>query len=417
MIPSASATIKVMARDLHLSLWKPLALLVLCVGPAAEATELERYLIAPTERPARCEQITELLPVNEKVAAFYEGKAYASVIPAPVDRHTQSFQCEGTKGTLYFFQYLTTRDKDQALLFARPVVTQGTDSPRLLDWSGGFVILSFANAPDDLKTLLEAKVAPPPLFTEVGVSTFIVTSLPEIPTLSTNSTNSTNLTNIAISTIPALSTATPPSVSSMTATTPPPHPSSAKPIILNTPSDISVETLKRIRKALACRDKDLPKELVPPCEWFEAFRKAVAVTPVVISTGARIGQGYRLYEDGSLGGEVFQAAVGSGEIGEINLFPLYPANGAEELELRAIVTSTDGKPTPKLSGDFMQRLENFTRPTGRTFMRTSGESWLAHRPNQAIYLRAAGELWILLTVEKPRDESPEPQSFTISAFK
>src|SRR5687768_10838847 len=113
-----------------------IAMGILLAGSSAQARELDRYLIGPVDIPAGCTRISEVLPLNDKITKFYEGKVYRAVVPAPSDRHAQSFECSGEKGTLYFFQYRTVNDQEQALLFARPVMSQPGTRPQFLEWKG-----------------------------------------------------------------------------------------------------------------------------------------------------------------------------------------------------------------------------------------------------------------------------------------
>jgi hypothetical protein len=381
----------------------------------AHARELERYLIESDHLPSGCQRIYELLPLNDKVSKLYEG-AYRSVVPAPVDRHTQSLDCGGQKGTLYFYQYRTLNDKEQALLFARPVLTQPAGTPQIIDWNGGFVVVSFAQIPEALRqrllektgggqTISSSTAAPAAQSTAVPVVTS--TSAPVVP-----SEKAVIPSSGTAAAIPApLPTPLPPpvpapaEVSSGTAPSPPP---------LETPDDIAKEVLDKVRKSIDCRDRTLPPELIQVCEWIEAFRKGKTVSPAIASTDARIGLGYRVDGFGRLDHESYQAAIGTGGVGEIGFVPLYPATGVEELELRAAAT---GAPNPRpLPSDILRRIENAPRPTGRTFIPTNGKSWLARRPDQTLYLRRSGKQWIILSLDNKTDGPAEHSDFTLTSF-
>src|SRR5262245_38877112 len=130
------------------TLLRAITLVAVVACSLAHARDLDRYLMGPADLPPGCQRLSELFPLNDKVSKFYEGKAYRSVVPAPVDRHAQSFDCGGQKGTLYFYQYQTLSDKEQALLFARPVLTQSAGAPLVVDWKNGFAVLSFAQPPE-----------------------------------------------------------------------------------------------------------------------------------------------------------------------------------------------------------------------------------------------------------------------------
>jgi hypothetical protein len=389
--------------------WMMIGMVLVC--STAHARELERYLIGPEDLPSNCQRLTELFPLNEKVSKFHEGTVYRSVVPAPIDRHTQSFDCDGQKGTLYFYQYPTENDKEQALLFARPVLTQTAGAPSFVDWKNGFVVLSYATPPETLRQHLLEKISAGPT-----VSTSTMTPVaPSTPTSIAASTT-TPVGPSPPRPVPSITTAivpAQPSPSPLPPVTPPPAPTPEP--ATETPSDISKDVLHKIRKSIECRDRTLPAELIQVCDWIEVFRKGKTVVPVIASTDTRIGLGYRVDGDGRFEREFYQAAIGSGVAGEIHLVPIYPANGVEELEFRAIATgASDGKPLP--SNERMQRIANAPRPTGRTFMPTDGKSWLARRLDQTLYLRRSGKQWIILSLENRVDAAPDHYDFTITSF-
>jgi hypothetical protein len=383
---------------------------------SVHARELDRYLLGPADLPSGCQRISELFPLNDKVAKFYEGKVYRSVVPAPVDRHAQSFDCDGQKGTLYFYEYQTINDKEQALLFARPVLTQTAGTPLVMDWSGGFVVLSFVQTPVVLQQRLQEKIgggpavpasAAIPVALSTTTSVVLSTAIPALST--TTAVIPSSWTPVALPVSPALSSPpTAPVPATASAGVAPSTPT------LETPNDVSKDMLDKIHKSIHCRDRTLPAELTQVCDWMVAFRKGETVVPVIGSTDTRIGLGYRVDGDGQLEREYYQAAIGSGVAGEISLVPLYPANGVEEFELQAMVTAS-AEPRP-LSSEMMQRVTSAPRPAGRTFIPTDGKSWLARRPNQTLYLRRSGKRWIILSLDNKTDESSEPEGFTITSF-
>src|SRR5262249_38757721 len=85
------------------------------------AMPLEPYLLTSADRPAECQPANGLFPLNEKVSLFYDYQVYRIAVPKVLERHAQSFDCAGQKGTLYFFAYAASSDAEMAERFARPV--------------------------------------------------------------------------------------------------------------------------------------------------------------------------------------------------------------------------------------------------------------------------------------------------------
>lgn len=353
------------------------------------ARELERYLIGPADLPADCQRLQGLFPLNDKVSKFYEGKAYRSVVPAPSDRHAQSFDCGGQKGTIYFYQYPTVNDQEQALLFARPILTQPAAAPSIVEWRGGFGVLSFAQTPEALRQRLLEKTG-------------------DGQTISASSTTPV-----------AQSTATPVLISTPVIISPPVVISTPVPVASTPtkekPNDISKDVVNKFRKSIDCRDRSLPEQLTQVCDWLDAFRKGETVAPVIASTDTLIGAAYRVDGSGQLRRAYFLAATGSGAIGEIHLVPIFPENGVDEIELQALVTrAPDQRPRP--SDNLMRRITNVPRPTYRTFTSTQGKSWLTRLANQTLYLRQFGKQWIILALYDKTDESSDADGFAIISF-
>jgi hypothetical protein len=407
-----------------------LALSVLFVASPAQSRELGRYLIQPEDLPAACQRIGGFYPINEKIPIFYDSKVYRTVIPSPVDRHAQSFDCGGQKGTIYFLQYPTQSDQEQALLFARPVLTRSTPAPLLVEWRGGFAVVSFAQVPEPLiqrlrenaKGKMAAPVVPPAAVipsSPVAVSgSTIPTTLPPLVIQKPVAVSSpSSVAELSLPVVPAIPVETAPvaipAPSSSAATAPL---RSAPSVPVSTPVDVSDKLLKQILKRIDCSDRALPAELKDVCQWVERFRKGETFEPVIAVSATRFGRAYRVDENGLLAGEHYQAAIGSGRVGEIVLTPVRAVDGVEDYELQAVLDALrDHQALPE--SDALKRAINLPRPDKPTFLRSTGKSWVAPRPQgQALYLRQSGSQWILLGLLNDPDDSSSPSAFTMACL-
>src|SRR5689334_20425079 len=133
-----------------------LAAMIACPVLCRGALPLDPYLLRPGDLPALCHLTSGFYPVNDKTDLFWQYKVYRSVLPPATERHAQSFDCAGQKGTIYFFAYATNDQSQAAELFAKPVVARNPPAPLFREWSKGFAIVSFADPPKELLAALDA---------------------------------------------------------------------------------------------------------------------------------------------------------------------------------------------------------------------------------------------------------------------
>lgn len=120
--------------------------------------------LTPSEVPATCRSVAGVYTYGSKTEALYHYRDYAIVMPRPARKEVQSLVCDGERGSLLYFTYRTAAERDQALLFARPVLDKqsGLAHPLpLAEFHNGFVVVSFKNPPVALVAALDKKYAPP----------------------------------------------------------------------------------------------------------------------------------------------------------------------------------------------------------------------------------------------------------------
>lgn len=139
-------------------------LLVLGFASVARAS-LRDYRLASTDfPPATCHWISGTYAIGPRPDLFYDYTKYAGVLPPLVHKDLESFECNGQKGTLYYYEYASDHDRDNAELFAKPVLSQDNPKLQIKDWPNGFVVVSFKDPPAVLLEILDKKLAaaPPP---------------------------------------------------------------------------------------------------------------------------------------------------------------------------------------------------------------------------------------------------------------
>jgi hypothetical protein len=342
---------------------------VFCRG----AGPLDRYLLRPDDLPALCRPTGGFYPVNEKTDLFYQYKVYRSVLPAALERHAQSFDCAGQKGTVYFFAYAGADQAQAAELFAKPIMRQPPPAPFFREWPTGFVIVSFADPPKELLAALDAKLS--------GRS-----SPPK----------EAAAPNVLPSTAPAPVLA---------------PPSGATTAVGLTAPDLSDVVIKNLMQKVPCRGSDIPDEGKAVCDLLREFRRSDVLAVVIPPDQPLVGLTYWVDKDGGISGPAYQAAVGSGRPREVMLVPLFAANGVEEFEAQALVEGRrDRRPWP--TNELTARIAEHARPDQATAFPTQGRSLVMPMKDQRkLFVRQTGRTWILIGVS---GDTPEEQMLSDS---
>ena len=128
------------------------ALLIIPLGFLSQgsfAVGIDELMLSPTETAARCQVIGGAHPVRNDAQVFYDHGVYSEMLPLMLNKRWESFQCGKEKGTLYFFEYATTAQRENAEMFARTTLWGGDAkaSPahpeQIFHWDRFLMVLSF----------------------------------------------------------------------------------------------------------------------------------------------------------------------------------------------------------------------------------------------------------------------------------
>jgi len=378
--------------------------------PVLGSSPLDPYLLHTEEIPGICRAVkSELYPVHTKVALFYEYKAYRIILPPVLERQAQSFQCGGQNGTLYFFVYSQPLEAERAELFARPVLTRVEPAPILQSFPKGFVIVSFKDPPAALLEALNKKIQSHAVASSPAVqsSTETPTALPlktaadaSIPGTETPPLSPTSLViaNAAAKSIPADEKVSSVDVVAFSS------PAVASPlqpsvILPGSGPDLPEDVLSTIRTELGCQQSDAPLETREVCQNIQAFQTGEPINPILSAQDLRLGVAYHINSFGQLDERYYDAVIGSGQPGEIALFPIHPSSGVEDIEAQSLIDSRrNGRPFPS-TNELGKDIANHSRPRRQTLFRTDGRSHVMKLTGgKQIFIRQAGNQWILVSV-------------------
>lgn len=410
---------------------------VFCRG----AGPLDPYLLRPGDLPAPCHSTSGFYPVNEKTDLFYQYKVYQSVLPPALERHAQSFDCAGQKGTIYFFAYATADQAQAAELFAKPVVSRIPPAPLFRDWSKGFVMVSYADPPKELLAALDTKLSGRVLLPIVQPSVAPVPSVfvssaaipepvvvPSSPTVGwTMAATPVSLPVIstpvvAPSALPVISTPVaapaPLPIVSTGAAPPVPHVPAvpAAPVPAVPVPDLSDDVIKHLMQKVPCHGRDMPDEGKPICDLLRQFRRGETLAAVIAPDQPLMGMTYWVDNDGGLSGPAYEAALGTGRPCEVAFVPLISATGVEEFEAQALVDSRrDRRPWP--TNDLTAQIAKHARPVRATAFPTQGLSLvIPMKGERRIFVRQSGRAWILVGVSGSASEEQWQSDATVGVL-
>jgi len=355
---------------------------VLCRG----AGPLGPYLLRSGDVPELCLPTSEFYPINPKIELFYQYKVYRSTVPPAVERYAQSFDCDGKKGTVYFFAYATADQARAAERFAKPLLTRDSPAPLFRQWPHGFVVVSFKDPPRELLTALDTRLS--------GRSA----QVSEAPgALNSNAT------------IPAPTFAPPP----LSASLPTAMPSAQTAQAPSAPvSDILDVVIDYLMQKVPCREGGPSKEAKTVCDLMRAFQGGGIFGGVIGPDQPLVGAIYSVDQGGRVGAPVYLAAIGSGRPLEISLMPLYSDTGSEDYESQALLEARrDHKPWPK--NEIAERIAKHPRPEQATAIPTEGRSLVIRmRDKRSLFIRQTDQGWILIGVS---GDTPEEQMQSASS--
>ncbi len=121
-------------------------------------------LLKQDEVPPGCTIVDGAFAADVQTQVLYDYGAYEGFLPAPQAKAHQSFECDGQKGTLFYFAYANEQQRRGVSSFARAVLW-GEDHPTpmhpelVVDGGPFLVVVSFRQAPTGLVAALQRKVS------------------------------------------------------------------------------------------------------------------------------------------------------------------------------------------------------------------------------------------------------------------
>lgn len=115
--------------------------------------------LLPQDLPKGCQFIAGVRPLGDHIATLFDYHHYQMVLPPLSSKLAQSVSCAGNTGSILYFAYRSGEDRDQAVLFARPLAKQDGATVPIKEWSFGFAIVAFRQPPELLVESLERRLS------------------------------------------------------------------------------------------------------------------------------------------------------------------------------------------------------------------------------------------------------------------
>jgi len=141
-----------------------LAVSVLCTSTVGNA-KTAASMIQPEELAPACKPVDGMFPTDLQTRILYDYQAYKGFLPPTEDKQYQSFDCEGQKGTVFYFVYADEQARKRVSAFVQPLLW-GESGPSerhpelILEGGTSIVVVSFRKAPASLLAALQRKLSP-----------------------------------------------------------------------------------------------------------------------------------------------------------------------------------------------------------------------------------------------------------------
>jgi hypothetical protein len=141
-----------------------LIVLAALFGPTvhSQTTAASAPGLKPEQIPGECKPLDGYFPVDIQTEMLWQKTdLYKNVMPLPVSKNAQSFQCQGNQGTVYFFRFSNQADRKTAAAFIKPLLWGQSgptaDHPELVLEAGDVVsVVSFRKVPKPLVAKLQS---------------------------------------------------------------------------------------------------------------------------------------------------------------------------------------------------------------------------------------------------------------------
>lgn len=426
-----------------------------CAASAIAAPGIPQAL-TPGDFPAGCQAIGGLYPVGDRTAKLWAYDDYSAVLPAYKRKQAQSLSCGGQRGTLYYYDYASSAQRERAVLFVRPVLAKEAGAS-ISEWATGFVVVSFADAPAALLESVEARVSgrsspaasappPPPAPPRASVSSpKAAEPTPVAPAPSAPASDGLSVPAPAAKTqpfeaapgtkaltsrqapppapaaraepkpsrpaepvrTPPAESAAPPAPAESARLPEPPKPVPARPVksyplAAPTPaptgvaSDLSSAVLENFASKMGCDTKDRNMQTAQVCGFMQEFASALPPELPFRSDLLLLGPVYTIDTNGRFTDLHYNALAGSASPSVVSFYPLLSTGGKDDFEIKSLVEARKMKASLPVN-DMAAKLPEWTAKKRFQLGKSNGRSAVLQvSADRRLFMRRAGEKLLLI---------------------
>jgi len=120
--------------------------------------------LASKDLPTDCKEVDGVYPIDIEIAILYERTStYKAILPPLKEKRSQSFNCNGAKGTVYYFIFADEASRQHAASFIKPLLWGEAGPTKMhpelvLESNATLAVVSFRNPPEQLVKTLKAKM-------------------------------------------------------------------------------------------------------------------------------------------------------------------------------------------------------------------------------------------------------------------
>ncbi len=370
-----------------------LSLLVTLAAASAQSFEL-----STGEIPAGCRLISGIYLAGPKTGMLYDYKRYAIVLPPLSSKSAQSFQCGSQRGSLLVFQYRSDSERDQAMLFAKPVLTKEkglTQSLEIRELKQGFIVVSFKQPPSELLAALDKKLSGTsmsalPTENKAPTSTVVHSPFSPVP---------------VITPVPVQPVSTPPPTPVVVTPAPPPArppiavpalPSPAVKLAIGTIPDLNPAVIGYYLGKIGCGNPGNNSQIKEVCGLLKEFQGATPPPRPFKSKVPLIGPIYTIDSYGRVIDLHYVVIEGSDNSTAVSFISLISAGGREDFEIQSLLDARrTGKELP--SNSILEKIQQLVPKKQLGLGSTTGPSlFLLPGGARKVFLRKSRDHLILI---------------------
>jgi len=378
------------------------------------------------EIPGECRAVAGVHTAGPKAAMLFDYGRYASVLPPVAAKGAQSLDCDGQLGSLLFFEYNSPQDRDQAELFAKPVISheEGAAASEMRETPLGFIVISFKQPPAELLAALDRKLsgespmaaapvspvaAPNPLTVAVTppVPAQIPTPPPVAPVEKPAVENvppalvkpvpmATTAPASVVQTKPISAFAPPPPLPRPAEPAPPVPLATVPPPISGTISEIDPAVVSAYASKMNCEGEGNNPQIVAVCKLLKEFTNGTRPATPLQPGFLRLGPIYTIDSYGRLVDLHYDALIGTTNPRVVAFFSIISGGGQEDFELQQLMDARKtGKELPG-NNSVLTKIRQLYYRKRFSLALSTGVS-LALKPGglRVVYVRQAGNHLII----------------------